>query len=376
MTDDARPEDTPGEEEAQQATPLPEPSFTMLAFLLSSQALAHLGQAPDGQPTEPNLDSGEVHDRPAGRPRGEDEGQPGRGRAGVPEADPVRSADAVRGGEQGERWLANSRSTVPGTVRQALLAVGHALRGVRPAGFAAVARLRALPSAGSGTPFGLRRPRCAGFAPPASPPWPGSGPCPPPASGTPFGPRRPRCARGSPRRLRRRGPAPGRALRRLGNPAEAGSVGPTGVRGVRPAGFAAVARLRALPSAGSGTPFGASSATVCAGFAPPASPPWPGSGLRPPPAREPRSGGWGIRRPRVRGVRPAGFAAVARLRAFALRRLGNPVRASSATVCAGFAPPASPPWPGSGPCPPPAREPRGRRTTEPGTLHQAERPAW
>jgi hypothetical protein len=56
MTDDARPEDTPGEEEAQQATPLPEPSFTMLAFLLSSQALAHLGQAPDGQPTEPNLD--------------------------------------------------------------------------------------------------------------------------------------------------------------------------------------------------------------------------------------------------------------------------------------------------------------------------------
>jgi hypothetical protein len=261
---------------------------------------------------------------------------------------------------------------VPGTVRQALLAVGHALRGVRPAGFAAVARLRALPSAGPGTP---------------------------------FGPRRPRCARGSPRRLRRRGPAPGLALRRPGNPVRA------------------------------------SSATVCAGFAPAASPPWPGSGLRPPPAREPRSGSVGYGR---RGVRPGGFAAVARLRAFALRRLGNPVRASSATVCAGFAPPASPPWPGSGlrrpppareprsglvghglrgvrpagfaavarlraspsagsgtpfgprrprcargsprrlrrrgPAPglrpPPAREPRGRRTTEPGTLHQAERPAW
>jgi hypothetical protein len=168
---------------------------------------------------------------------------------------------------------------VPGTVRQALLAVGHALRGVRPAGFAAVARLRASPSAGPGTP---------------------------------FGPRRPRCARGSPRRLRRRGPAPGFALRRLGNPVRA------------------------------------SSATVCAGFAPPASPPWPGSGLRPPPAREPRSGSVGYGR---RGVRPGGFAAVARLRAFALRRLGNPVRASSATVCAGFAPPASPPWPGSGPSP-------------------------
>jgi hypothetical protein len=197
--------------------------------------------------------------------------------------------------------------------------VGHALRGVRPAGFAAVARLLALPSAGSGTPFGLRRPRAA---------------------------------RGSPRRLRRRGPAPGPALRRLGNPVRAPS------------------------------------ATRCAGFAPPASPPWPGSGPCPPPAREPRSGlvGHG-----VRGVRPAGFAAVARLRALpsagsgtpfglrrpraargsprrlrrrgpapglALRRLGNPVRASSATVCAGFAPPASPPWPGSGPCPPPAREPR------------------
>jgi hypothetical protein len=176
---------------------------------------------------------------------------------------------------------------VPGTVRQALLAVGHALRGVRPAGFAAVARLRALPSAGPGTP---------------------------------FGPRRPRCARGSPRRLRRRGPAPGLALRRPGNPVRA------------------------------------SSATVCAGFAPAASPPWPGSGLRPPPAREPRSGSVGYGR---RGVRPAGFAAVARLRAFALRRLGNPVRASSATVCAGFAPPASPPWPGSGlRRPPPAREPR------------------
>jgi hypothetical protein len=261
---------------------------------------------------------------------------------------------------------------VPGTVRQALLAVGHALRGVRPAGFAAVARLRALPSAGPGTP---------------------------------FGPRRPRCARGSPRRLRRRGPAPGLALRRPGNPVRAssatvcagfapaasppwpgsglrpppareprsGSVG-YGRRGVRPGGFAAVARLRAFALRRLGNPVRASSATVCAGFAPPASPPWPGSGLRrPPPAREPRSGlvGHG-----VRGVRPAGFAAVARLRAFALRRLGNPVRASSATVCAGFAPPASPPWPGSGPCPPPAREPRGRRTTEPGTLHQAERPAW
>jgi hypothetical protein len=282
--------------------------------------------------------------------------------------------------------------------------VGHALRGVRPAGFAAVARLLALPSAGSGTPFGLRRPRaargsprrlrrrgpapgpalrrlgnpvrapsatrCAGFAPPASPPWPGSGPCPPPAreprsglvghgvrgvrpagfaavarlrasssagSGTPFGLRRPRAARGSPRRLRRRGPAPGFALRRLGNPVRA------------------------------------SSATVCAGFAPPASPPWPGSGLAL------RRLGNPVRAPSatvLRGVRPAGFAAVARLRAFALRRLGNPVRASSATVCAGFAPPASPPWPGSGPCPPPAREPRGRRITEPGTLHQAERPAW
>jgi hypothetical protein len=190
---------------------------------------------------------------------------------------------------------------------------GPTVRGVRPVGFAAVARLRTAPSAGFRTP--RRRmghppaPPCAGFAPPASPPWPGSGPCPPPAReprsglvghgvrgvrpagfaavarlralpsagpGTPFGPRRPRCARGSPRRLRRRGPAPGFVLRRLGNPARA-------------------------PSATGG-----------AGFAPAASPPWPGSGLRPPPAREPRSGlvGHG-----VRGVRPAGFAAVARLRA-------------------------------------------------------------
>jgi hypothetical protein len=171
---------------------------------------------------------------------------------------------------------------VPGTVRQALLAVGHALRGVRPAGFAAVARLLALPSAGPGTP---------------------------------FGPRRPRCARGSPRRLRRRGPAPGLALRRLGNPVRA------------------------------------SSATVCAGFAPPASPPWPGSGLRPPPAREPRSGsvGYGAARGSPRRLRRRGPAP-----GLALRRLGNPVRASSATVCAGFAPPASPPWPGSGPSPPSA----------------------
>jgi hypothetical protein len=282
--------------------------------------------------------------------------------------------------------------------------VGHALRGVRPAGFAAVARLLALPSAGSGTPFGLRRPRaargsprrlrrrgpapgpalrrlgnpvrapsatvCAGFAPPASPPWPGSGPCPPPAreprsglvghgvrgvrpagfaavarlrasssagSGTPFGLRRPRAARGSPRRLRRRGPAPGFRPPPAREP-RSGLVG-HGVRGVRPAGFAAVARLRASPSAGSGTPFGPVGHGAARG-----SP----------------------RRLRRRGPAPG----------LRLRRLGNPVRASSATVCAGFAPPASPPWPGSGPCPPPAREPRGRRTTEPGTLHQAERPAW
>jgi hypothetical protein len=62
---------------------------------------------------------------------------------------------------------------------------------------------------------------------------------------------------------------------------------------------------------------------------------------------------------------------------FVLRRLGNPVRAFVGhIVCAGFAPPASPPWPGSGLRPPPAREPRGGGTTEPGTLHQAERPAW
>jgi hypothetical protein len=237
-------------------------------------------------------------------------------------------------------------------------------------------------------------PPCAGFAPSASPPWPGSGPRPPPASeprGGGWGIRRPHRARGSPRRLRRRGPAPGRALRRLPNPAEAdgASAGPT-VRGVRPVGFAAVARLRA----------------------------------RPPPASEPRGGGWGIRRhhrargsprrlrrrgpapgsalrrlpnpaeadgasagPTVRGVRPVGFAAVARLRAppstgfrTPRRRTGHP----PAPPCAGFAPSASPPWPGSGLRPPPASEPRGgglpsqahstRLNVQPGRLSLARSP--
>ena len=66
MTDETRDEmpdeapdetETPTDAEAGEssAPPLPEASFLMLAYLLSSQALAHLGELPDGSAMEKNL---------------------------------------------------------------------------------------------------------------------------------------------------------------------------------------------------------------------------------------------------------------------------------------------------------------------------------
>jgi hypothetical protein len=220
--------------------------------------------------------------RRSGAPRLRRPGPPGEGgepdHAGRGDAGGARLGQSARGRARGSpRGRLRRRGPAPGPCPPPAReprsgSVGHGRRGVRPAGFAAVARLRAF------------------------------------------------------------------ALRRLGNPVRA-SVGHA-LRGVRPAGFAAVARLRASALRRPGTPFG---------------------------PRRPRCARGSPRRLRRRGPAPG---------LVALRRPGNPVRASSATVCAGFAPPASPPWPGSGLRPPPAWEPRARRNTEPGTLHQAERPAW
>jgi Domain of unknown function (DUF1844) len=56
MTDETQ-TDTPTEPDAGESAPppLPEASFLMLAYLLSSQALAHLGELPDGSGMEKNL---------------------------------------------------------------------------------------------------------------------------------------------------------------------------------------------------------------------------------------------------------------------------------------------------------------------------------
>ncbi len=77
---------------------LPHVDFSTFVLSLSHSALMHLGEAPSPETGSDRAEpAARAPDhRPPRRARGEDEGQPDRGRRAPPRADPLRSPDALR----------------------------------------------------------------------------------------------------------------------------------------------------------------------------------------------------------------------------------------------------------------------------------------